>query len=116
MLRSAHVAKEAQEKLSAIPAASADADSAVTAANALLLQAAVSSHGELTKNGDALISALAAARDRAFTLERAVADASSKVVACAPHRPLQQQLITHSFDASGYCCFTFALGTSIWRS
>lgn len=80
MLRSAHLAKEAHDKLSAIPSAAADVADSVTAANALVLQASVSSPSDLAKNGDAIISALAAARDRALVMERVLSEASAKVV------------------------------------
>jgi hypothetical protein len=87
MLRSVQLAKDAQEKLAALPASAADVDGAVTAANALLLQAAVSTPAELARNSDAMITALAAARDRALLMERAVSEASAKVVACVTSAP-----------------------------
>jgi hypothetical protein len=81
MLRSVQLAKDAQEKLAALPASAADVDGAVTAANALLLQAAVSPPADLARNSDAMILALAAVRDRALLMERAMSEASAKVVA-----------------------------------
>ena len=81
MLRSVQLAKDAQEKLAALPASAADVDGAVTAANALLLQAAVSPPADLARNSDPMILALAAVRDRALLMERAMSEASAKVVA-----------------------------------
>jgi hypothetical protein len=81
MHRSFQLAKEAQDKLAALPSAVADVENAVTAANALLLQTSVSPPAELPQVADAMILALADTRDRASAMERALADASSKVVA-----------------------------------
>ncbi len=64
-----------------MPSAVADVENAVTAANALLLQTSVSPPAELPQVADAMILALADTRDRASAMERALADASSKVVA-----------------------------------